>query len=110
MHPTVYRVATVLCAVVAGVPVGTNWGLVLVFWMLLSGLFGAWVYFGARPPELGYYGFFYVFELVGSLFYFGALVCVLASLALIGFVIRRGMATTAQHGFEVHTIAGKDAA
>ena len=79
-------------------------------WMLLSGLFGAWVYFGPRPPELGYYGFFYVFELVGSLFYFGALVCVLALLALIGFVLRRGMATTAQHGFEVHAIAGKDAA
>jgi hypothetical protein len=37
MHPTVYRVATVLCALVAGVPLGTNLGLVLVFWMLLTG-------------------------------------------------------------------------
>jgi hypothetical protein len=37
MHATVYRVATVLCALVAGVPRGTNWGLVLVFWMLLTG-------------------------------------------------------------------------
>ena len=37
MHATVYRVATVLCALVAGVPLGTNLGLVLVFWMLLTG-------------------------------------------------------------------------
>jgi|SRR5690349_11994748 hypothetical protein len=37
MHPTVYRVATVLCALVAGVPLGTNLGLVLVCWMLLTG-------------------------------------------------------------------------
>jgi hypothetical protein len=37
MHPTVYRVLTVLCALVAGVPVGTNLGLVLVLWMLLTG-------------------------------------------------------------------------
>jgi hypothetical protein len=37
MHPTVYRVMTVLCAVVAGVPVGTNRGLVLLLWMLLTG-------------------------------------------------------------------------
>jgi hypothetical protein len=37
MHPTVYRVATLLCALVAGVPRGTNLGLVLVLWMLLTG-------------------------------------------------------------------------
>src|SRR5215210_3146148 len=37
MHPTVYRVMTVLCALVAGVPIGTNLGLVLVLWMLLTG-------------------------------------------------------------------------
>src|SRR5829696_104011 len=37
MPATVYRVATVLCALVAGVPVGTNLGLVLVLWMLLTG-------------------------------------------------------------------------
>ncbi len=37
MHPTVYRVATVLCALVGGVPIGTNLGLVLLFWMLLTG-------------------------------------------------------------------------
>ncbi len=37
MHPTVYRVLTVLCALVAGVPVGTNLGLVLLLWMLLTG-------------------------------------------------------------------------
>ena len=37
MHPTVYRVLTVLCALVAGVPLGTNLGLVLVLWMLLTG-------------------------------------------------------------------------
>jgi hypothetical protein len=37
MHPTVYRVATVLCALVRGVPVGTNLGLVVLFWMLLTG-------------------------------------------------------------------------
>ena len=37
MHPTVYRVATLLCALVTGVPLGTNLGLVLVLWMLLTG-------------------------------------------------------------------------
>jgi hypothetical protein len=37
MHATVYRVATVLCALVGGVPLGTNLGLVLVLWMLLTG-------------------------------------------------------------------------
>src|SRR5436190_13821799 len=37
MHPTVYRVMPVLCALVAGVPIGTNLGLVLVLWMLLTG-------------------------------------------------------------------------
>ena len=37
MHPTVYRVLTVLCALVAGVPIGTNLGLVVVLWMLLTG-------------------------------------------------------------------------
>ena len=37
MHPTVYRVVTVLCALVAGVPVGTNLGLVLLLWLLLTG-------------------------------------------------------------------------
>lgn len=37
MHETVYRVATGLCALVAGVPLGTNLGLVLMCWMLLSG-------------------------------------------------------------------------
>ncbi|MGH3847983.1 MAG: hypothetical protein ACRDS0_42235, partial [Pseudonocardiaceae bacterium] len=35
MHLTVYRVATVLCALVVGVPLGTNLGLGL--WMLLTG-------------------------------------------------------------------------
>jgi hypothetical protein len=78
--------------------------------MVLSGLFGIWVYFGPRPPELGYFGFFYVLELVGSLFYFAALVCLILVLALIGFVLRRGMATTAQHGFQVLPMPGKDAA
>ena len=37
MHATVYRVATVLCALVAGVPLGTKFGLVLMLWMLLTG-------------------------------------------------------------------------
>lgn len=37
MHATVYRVATVLCALVVGVPVGTNLGLVVLLWMLLTG-------------------------------------------------------------------------
>ena len=37
MHPIVYRVATVLCALVAGVPLGTNLGLVLACWTLLTG-------------------------------------------------------------------------
>jgi hypothetical protein len=37
MHPTVYRVATVWCVLVAGVPLGSNLGLVLVFWTLRTG-------------------------------------------------------------------------
>lgn len=37
MHPAVYRVMTILCALVAGVPIGTNLGLVVVLWMLLTG-------------------------------------------------------------------------
>src|SRR4051812_45210725 len=37
MHATVYRVATMLCALGGGVPLGTNLGLVLVVWMLLTG-------------------------------------------------------------------------
>ena len=37
MHPTVYRVLTVLCALVVGVPIGTNLGLVVLLWMLLTG-------------------------------------------------------------------------
>src|SRR5215208_2607323 len=37
MPPTVYRVATVLCVLVAGVPLRSNLGLVLVFWTLLTG-------------------------------------------------------------------------
>jgi hypothetical protein len=37
MHATVYRVATVLGALVVGVPLGTNLGLVLRLWMLLTG-------------------------------------------------------------------------
>jgi hypothetical protein len=37
MQETVYRTIEVLCAVVAGVPVGTNLGLVHLLWMLVSG-------------------------------------------------------------------------
>ena len=37
MHETVYRVMSLLCAVVAAVPLGTNLGLVGVLWMLVSG-------------------------------------------------------------------------
>jgi hypothetical protein len=37
MEAVVYRVLTVLCAVVAPVPIGTNRALVDLFWMLLSG-------------------------------------------------------------------------
>ena len=37
MPEPVYRVATVLCALVRGVPVGTNLGLVLLLWMLVTG-------------------------------------------------------------------------
>ena len=37
MQETVYRVIGVLCAVVAGTPIGTNLGLVHVLWMLVSG-------------------------------------------------------------------------
>ena len=37
MHETVYRVMSLLCAVVAVVPLGTNLGLVCVLWLLVSG-------------------------------------------------------------------------
>ena len=37
MQAAVYRMLGLLCAVVATVPLGTNLGLVYVFWMLLSG-------------------------------------------------------------------------
>src|SRR3954468_15085613 len=37
MQETVYRVIGVLCAVVAGTPIGTNLGLVHLLWMLVSG-------------------------------------------------------------------------
>jgi len=37
MQETVYRVIEVLCAVVAGIPIGTNLGLVQLLWMLVSG-------------------------------------------------------------------------
>jgi len=37
MRQTVYRVASLLCALVAGVPIGTNLGLVFVLWLLVSG-------------------------------------------------------------------------
>jgi hypothetical protein len=37
MHPTVYRVLCLLCAVVAPTPIGTNLGLVYVLWLLVSG-------------------------------------------------------------------------
>ena len=37
MQETVYRMVEVLCAVVAGTPIGTNLGLVHLLWMLVSG-------------------------------------------------------------------------
>ena len=37
MQETVYRMMEVLCAVVAGTPIGTNLGLVHLLWMLVSG-------------------------------------------------------------------------
>ncbi|MBA2447355.1 MAG: hypothetical protein H0V51_04945 [Chloroflexi bacterium] len=37
MRETVYRVLGLVCAIVATVPIGTNLGLVWVFWMLVSG-------------------------------------------------------------------------
>jgi hypothetical protein len=37
MQETVYRVIEVLCAVVAGAPIGTNLGLLHLLWMLVSG-------------------------------------------------------------------------
>ena len=37
MQARVYRVIGVLCAVVAGTPIGTNLGLVHLLWMLVSG-------------------------------------------------------------------------
>ncbi len=37
MQAVVYRVIEVLCAVVAGTPIGTNLGLVHLLWMLVSG-------------------------------------------------------------------------
>ena len=37
MHPTVYRIMTLLTKVVAVLPIGTNLGLLHLLWMLLSG-------------------------------------------------------------------------
>ena len=37
MQESVYRTIEVLCAVVAGTPIGTNLGLVHLLWMLVSG-------------------------------------------------------------------------
>lgn len=37
MQAPVYRVLELVCAVVAGLPIGTNLGLLHLFWMLLSG-------------------------------------------------------------------------
>ena len=37
MRQTVYRVLSLLCALVASVPIGTNLGLVCVLWLLVSG-------------------------------------------------------------------------
>lgn len=37
MHPTVYRVMTLLVSLVVGLPIGTNLGLLHLLWMLLSG-------------------------------------------------------------------------
>ena len=37
MQESVYRTIEVLCAVVAGTPIGTNLGLVQLLWMLVSG-------------------------------------------------------------------------
>jgi len=37
MRKTVYRVLGLLCGLVAGVPIGTNLGLVMLLWMLVSG-------------------------------------------------------------------------
>ena len=69
MHATVYRVATVLCALVAGVPLGTNWGLVLVLWALLTG------------------------RLLGSR---GAVIPALSALGLAPVVVRRSWAALGQ--------------
>src|SRR5439155_14852393 len=51
MTPTLYRVLTILCALVAGVPLGTNLGLVLVLWMLLTGRLLSARGGGAPGPE-----------------------------------------------------------
>lgn len=37
MHPTVYRVMTLLAKLVAPLPIGTNLGLLYLLWMMLSG-------------------------------------------------------------------------
>src|ERR1700746_2573167 len=37
MHEVVYRLMSRLCALMEPLPVGTNLGLVMVFWMLLTG-------------------------------------------------------------------------
>lgn len=37
LHPTVYRVLTLLCALVGALPIGANLGLLHFFWMLLRG-------------------------------------------------------------------------
>src|SRR5215218_4848720 len=79
MHPTVYRVATVLCVLVAGVPLGSNLGLVLVFWTLLTG------------------------RLLGSR---GAVIPALSALGLEPAVTRRTWAAVGHGAWQPHRVGG----
>jgi len=79
MHATVYRVATVLCALVVGVPLGTNWGLVLVLWTLLTG------------------------RLLGTR---GAVIPALSALGLAPVVVRRGWAALGQGAWTTEQLLG----
>ena len=42
MPDAVYRMLTLLCSLVLTLPVGTNLGMLHLFWMLVSGQLPAW--------------------------------------------------------------------
>ena len=77
----------------------------LILWALLSAGLATWIFLLPRPPEpMGYHGTFDVFELVGSIFYFGLACVALVVLLVTRFIARRSAEPDLGHGFEVRVI------